>query len=689
MEKRWLLIFAVFVLFGIMFSVSAEMTFKQPNAVYNFGDKMSVSVTEVASQNLDGILHTYIICNGKVKELGSVPIALQANEVQPFNFDFYINKVNAGISGGTCKLNAIVLKQNGDVLDGPKFSSEFEVSDSIIVQSKIDQTEFSPGEDLVFMGEATKKNGNGVNGFVDFKVVTGNNTGIEQLSTVSNGYFSVNVSLPADMKAGSYLVQINVYELSIENEQTNKGFMNYNIVVKQVPTSLEIVLGNSEVEPGTTLRAKTVLHDQTGESIPADSIITVKKSKNEIVQQSEEPTEEYLSLDIPYNEPPANWSVYAISSMLSAEVQVIIREKTEISVDVLNGTILITNIGNVVYNDSVFVKIGDNSSLNIPVYLGVDESKKYALNAPDGEYSVEVLSNGESKFKQEGVFLTGRVVDVKEKGNSRLNFSNALVWIFIIVILGVVAFLVYKKGYRKSFFGRKIGNVSEAKKVQSKTVSKNEFSKGAVFEAREKAKLSLSIKGDKQQATFVCLRIRNLNEVRKEGIEETMKKISGLAERKKSFIYENQENMFFIFSAIKTKTFQNERAAIDLSKELVEILSYHNKISKYKMDFGVSITDGEIVSKIDNSGDLEFMGMGNIIANSKKLANLSKGEVFLSREFKDKAGAMIKPDEKTVDGTKVYTIREMRNREQHAEFISNFLHGLERDKKEKERRERK
>ena len=689
MEKRWLLIFAAFVMFAGIFSVSAEMSFsQQPDDVYNFGDKMSVSVTEVATQDLDGKLYTYIICNGMIKELGNVPVALGAGEIDTFDFNFFFKKEYVGISGGTCKIKSVVLSSSSVVLDDPIFTNEFEVSNSIVVQSKIDQIEFNPGETLVFEGEATKKNGDGANGFVEFEIVAGNDTSFQQTAAVANGYFSISADLPEDMAAGAYLVKVNVYELNSEGDKINSGFMNYNIAINQVPTSLEIVLENSGVEPGTNLKAKTVLHDQTGESISASSIITVKKSKTDIVQQMEEPTGEYLELAIPYNEPPANWSVYAVSSMLSAEVQVTIAEKSEISVDIVNGTIVMTNLGNVIYNDTVFVKIGDNSSVDIPVYLNVDESKEYSLNAPDGEYYVEVISNGESKFQSEGVFLTGKVIDFKEKGGSF--GSNALVWIFIIVILGVVAFLVYKKGYKKSFFGRKsIGNISEHKKISPKVVSKNDLIKGSVMEAGARAKLSLSIKGEKHPATFVCLKIKNWGEIKKESIAETMNRISSLAERKKAFIYENQENIFFILASVKTKTFQNEKAAIEIAKNLEELLTGHNRLFKAKMDFGISITEGEIVSKINDSGELEFMGMGNIITISKKIANLSGGEIFLSKEFKEKSGGMIKAEDRTVDGTKVYTIREMRDREQHKEFISNFLHGLERDKKDKERREKK
>lgn len=682
MEKRWLWIFGVFLVLSMMFSVSADMIFtQQPDAVYNLGDSISVPITVKAVSPISDPLTMYLICNGKIIDFYKTGVSLGAGEEKRLEGTALLNKKTIGVLFGNCKIKASL---GSDYI----LTEEFEISDSIVVQSKIDKTEYNPGENLIFEGEAFKKNGEGSDGFVKFTVVTGNDTGMEMLETVNNGYFSVNVSLPEDMAAGAYLIKVDVYEINIDGDQTNKGFMNYNIKVNQIPTSLEVILDNEDIEPGTNLRAKTVLHDQTGEPIDAISIITVKKSKNEIIIQSEQASGEYMELPILYNEPPANWTIFAVSSQLSTEVSIVIKNKSEVSIDVVNGTILIKNIGNVPYNDSVFVKIGENSSINIPVFLEVDKSIEYVLNAPDGEYFVEVISNGESKFGN-NLFLTGRAIDIKEKNLMNFNFSNTFVWVFIIVILFGVGFLVYKKGYKKSFFGRKVGNVSEPQKVQSKVVSKNEFAKGAIIEAGDKAILSLSIKGDKQRSTFVCLKIRNLGEIKKEGVEETMKRVSVLAEKRKAFIYENQENIFFILSAIKTKTFQNEKAAIELAKDLQEVLDGHNRLFKYKIDFGISITDGEIVSKINSAGDLEFMGMGNIIASSKKIANISKGEILLSKGFKEKAGGLIKPDEKTIDGTKVYTIREMRNREQHAEFISNFLHGLERDKKEKERREKK
>ena len=154
-------------------------------------------------------------------------------------------------------------------------------------------------------------------------------------------------------------------------------------------------IDNYNVKPGTTLKVKAILHDQTGDLIDSNAIITLKKAKNEIVQQTEIATNEYLEYDLSYNEPPSNWTVVGVSNMLSSEAVFYILENKEVSVDFINGTVLITNVGNVLYNDSVVVKIGE-SNLNFDVYLDVDDSKRYELSAPNGEYEIEVITDGKN-----------------------------------------------------------------------------------------------------------------------------------------------------------------------------------------------------------------------------------------------------------------------------------------------------
>ena len=51
------------------------------------------------------------------------------------------------------------------------------------------------------------------------------------------------------------------------------------------------------------------MHDQTGDKIPANSVIIISNNKGDIIQQSEKATDEYLAFPIKYNEPSAEWNV--------------------------------------------------------------------------------------------------------------------------------------------------------------------------------------------------------------------------------------------------------------------------------------------------------------------------------------------------------------------------------------------
>ncbi|KKK54071.1 hypothetical protein LCGC14_3088440, partial [marine sediment metagenome] len=286
----------------------------------------------------------------------------------------------------------------------------------------------------------------------ELSILEGNISRVSQLETINNGFFSLNFFLPNDMKAGAYLMKLKAYEKNIEGEITNNGFVDQNIRIKQVPTSLEILLENKEVEPGTDLKIKTILYDQTGEKIDSSAIITIKNKNNKILEQVEITTGGFFEFPIAYNEPPAEWTIIALSNKITGEFHFKIIEKQDVKVDVINNTLILKNIGNVPYNASLMIKFG-NEPIRIDLELEVDEVKKYSLKAPDGEYVLEIIADEESKFT-ENVALTGKSISVKEISDFGVLFETPIVWIFVILILGYVSYVLYRKGFKKTFFGR-------------------------------------------------------------------------------------------------------------------------------------------------------------------------------------------------------------------------------------------
>ncbi|MBU0894707.1 MAG: hypothetical protein KKF48_00390 [Nanoarchaeota archaeon] len=657
---------SILIIFGILlfssFVTSEVIINSQPTGIYNLGDTISIPVTIKTVNKISGTFQMDLICNGHLINFYKNGVGLSAGEEQKMDSSLVLTKEIIGEIKGNCVVKSTL---GEDYI----LSDEFKISDLIDIQITNEETEFAPGDYLILEGEATKENQEDVEGFIEFQIGTDNSTElITHIESINKGFFLANISIPKNMKAGTHTVNINAYEKDNANQITNQGTTSYNILIKQIPTSLEIVLEESKIEPGNNLRVKAILHDQTGEKIETFTVITIKNKKDKILEQTEIATDEFLEYPIKNNEPPSEWKIVAISNKLTSESQFQIMEKKEVNIEIINTTLTLTNAGNVPYNDLVLIKIG-NESLNLNVSLKVDEVQKYILSAPDGEYQVEIMGISEN------VALTGNTIDVREASTGVISLVRyPIVWIFMIAILGFVAFTIFRKGYKRSFVGRII-----PKKKQKDKFSLISLSKKSIIKTKNKAELSLSIKGEKQNASIVGLKIKNLKEIesKKSNAEEILQKVIDMAEGNKAAIYENQENIFFILAPIKTKTFKNEKNALEISQKTKEILNQHNKLAKQKINFGISMDYGTIIAK-QEPNVLKFMSMGTLITNTKKISSLADNEILLGEKINERLTSEIKTEKQRKHKTPVYTIKQIKTSpKNHEKFIRTFLDRME------------
>jgi hypothetical protein len=659
------LIISLVVLVSILSLVSAEIIItEQPQEVYNFGDLVSVPTTIKAVTDLTGTFQMDLLCGGHQINFYKNGISLSAGEEKSFDASIALVKDMVGELQGECKVKAIL---GEDYI----LTREFKISDFLTIVLDEDQKEFKPGENIIIRGSAMKENGEEVNGFLDVELVlAGNGSGenILQPGTINNGFFSLEILAPADMKASSYLVKLKAYEKDSQGDITNNGFTDYNIAIHQVPNNLELIIENSEIEPGTNLVFKTVLHDQTGESMESESTITIKDNLNLVMEQTALVNGEFFEYPIKYNQVPAEWKVLAESNGLITESTFTILEKADVRVDIVNKTVIITNIGNILYNKTILVKV-EEESLNVDVNLEIDESEKYILNAPDGDYHIEVITEEGSEVSKIAT-LTGKAIGIREAGGE---FSRAMkspfIWIFIIIILGAVAFFFFKKVRKKPF---SLKNISFKKKGKVKKSEKSSNEK-SLINSSSKAELSLSIKGSKQDASVICLKLKNQNE----NSGRALQNIVEFAEEQKATIYENQNNIFFILAPIKTKTYKNEKTSVKIAQGIKELLSKYNQTASQKIDFGISLNHGSLIAKKEGTG-IKFMSMGTLITRAKKIASLAKREILLSETMHEKLRSYLKTEKYTRDKITVFSIKQVkRESEENKKFIRNFLDKMD------------
>jgi len=680
---RNLAIFSVLLLLMVSF-LSAELILtEQPTGTYNLGDTVPVPAVVKTAAGISGILDMNLICNGQETNFYKNGVFLSPGEEKDFDASLFLAKQLIGESLGICTVKATL---------GEEYilTNDFEISDQISIKIRTEETEFLPEEDILIEGEAVKENGEFANGFIDVSITSENSTENTTYSeTINNGFFSFSFTLPKDTKAGRNTLTFSAHEKDAFDEVTNTGTLDRIINVKQIPTNLEIFFENQVIEPGTSLKVKAILHDQTGEKIPSSAIITIRDPYNNIVEQTEMPTDEFLEFPIAYNEPADEWTVIAVSDVITSELDFEILEKEDAKIEILNKTLFVSNRGNVPYNETLLIKIGDGS-VSVDVFLDVDESNKYELSAPDGDYDVEVIERGESELTST-VFLTGKVIGIKEVSSVLTLMKYPLIWIFVIFVLAFVAFMVGRKGYQGAFIGY-ISNRAKAKDAMIKQPeivrNKPSYKKDFLLRSKYKAELSLSLRGaHKQSASVVCINIKNLKElIRDDGIENTLQEIINFAEEHKAvpYTHDRYDHLMFILVPTLTKTFKNEKTAISIAQKAKEIIERDNKMFTQKLNFGISVSYGDMAAKRETD-ILKFMGFGDLIANSKKISKISEGEVLLSESIKNKLMPDVNAEKQHKGGMDVYILKEVKSDQgKHKKFISEFIKRLERGKEKPE-----
>lgn len=679
----------IFITLLVLSFASAEMIInQQPEKIYNLGDSVVVPITVKTIAGVSGIFSMDLICSGKQINFYKNGVNLLPGEEKTMDASLVLTKELLGENVGTCKIKAILSTEY-------VLTNEFKISNILTIHPNTEKKEFEPGENILISGDVIKENGRVANGFIDLEIVVSNSSekNIVQRGTINNGIYSINITFPEKMKAGKYLVKLNAYEVALDASTTNKGFVNYNIEIKQIPTSLELILEDETVKPGTDVKVKAILHDQTGEKIDSTAIITIKKGTTGIVEgggPTEKETGEYMKLPIAYNEPPGNWTVFAISNYLNSEAHFVVSENEEIKADIENQTIIVTNIGNIPYSGTITIRMG-NSSQEFNLSLGVDKTNKYELKTEyAGEYEIEFIDKeGESKLKDKVTLPESKVFGpttnaIKDfsQSSSKQFFKRPLVWIFLtLLIFGVLFIILRKLKKNRNFKGKNSipGGIFKKKINHNKTNTAWEnrsipLSKESKLKTTNKAKLSLSIKGNTQEVSVVNITIKNLGEVqeKKGNSEEPLQKIINLAENKKAFVYENQNHLSFILAPSKTKTFKNENSALEIAQDAKEILANYNRIAKYKLNFGISMEYGSIVERTEN-GIMEFMTLGTLMTNARKIASISQGEILLGENIKNKL-TNVRTEKYENDKITAYKMRDIKYYDEgHSRYIKSFL----------------
>ena len=670
MKKEIILVLPLLLL--VISLVSSELTFAQsPESEYYLGQNLKLTTKVVASSQLNNFIVTDLICDGKTLFSEDKFISLSSGEEDSISTTIPLIRKFVGSNPSSCNVEVSL---GSESISSDSFNLLNKLN--LILYNLSDNREYSPEEVISIEGFASKNNLEPVNGIVSLTSKK-DNLSIEVKGIVTNGDFKVQFKVPKNSKSGQYIANLVVSERDYTGETTTSGSVSYPFSIAQIPNNLEIMIYNSNVTPGENIQIKSIMHDQIGDNVLMDVTLTLLNSiTKEVLFKEDVPTGEFFSYFVNSSHPSGVLIVEAKTDEFSASKNVFVTEKKLISTEIVNSTLVVSNLGNVFFNDSVLVNIGGIDK-EVLVSLEIGEKSFYSLFAPSGVYDVSISSSYENSKTVSGVLLTGNAVDIKNfTGEGFVVFiANPFVWGSLIVIVGGFAYFMHQRLKKKKFSGHFYKRREESKKYFSAPVVKEKTFTSPVSSAT----VSSSIKGEEQEAVVVCLKIKNYSQIenKESNVKEVLQGLTDFAQKIRASTYENNGTFLFILAPVLTKTFDNEKAALDLADKIKQTLSHHNRYFKYSLDYGISINKGKIVANLQGRNSLEFSGLGNFLNIAKRIANISKGEIFLGEAVKDKIMKDAKLDKHSDEGLSYYSISEVKNVSESRERVNEIYRKMQ------------
>lgn len=709
------LVFSVALILLIIASVNAGIYFSQLEQAYNLGDILINDIT--VDSDTEGFLKVDLICDSiAINIFNGVPTE------KKIIIEFPLTSVYIQNLTGECYFLA---KYGTSIQE----SRKFKISKDLNIRLDIDSLFAKPEEEVTISGKAQRLNGIGANGKVEVSipllslikseeveeepeinntenneteavenpVIEGYDSG-KFFGEIINGTFSITFALEKNMPAGDYRIDVLAYEES-SGTRASEGVSIASLKVSQVLTKIEIALSLQSLDPGQDLSFKSRLLDQSEQNIEEKVSVVIRDENLKRIFERIVSSEETINYNLPTNLSAGYYEIEAFSSGFSEIKTFYVNEKEIVSIQLINETLTVTNIGNLKLEEYP-IQIDLNGKPFVKkVTLDLGGKQEFKLTG-DGDYDVKI-SDGDKEFLQGRVILTGDAVGVETIKEAGLALSSPIIWIFLIIILAGIALFFFRNIFKKKSFAypfketlkktfskkpvvlelkntgqteknRGIGLVSEQK--QQKTPEKNKFS--PVFSTKQ-AERVLVLDGQKNKATIIILTIKNkLNEFAKQSLEKSIEHVY----EKKAAVYEKGDSIFIIFSPLMTKTFKNELESVKAAEKISFFLNEHNKRFKEKIDFGIGIHSGNIINKIEDK-KLKFTALGNLISGAKKLSETSDKQILMTKETYEKAMNNIKAIKKDTKDGEIYEVQKIIDREQNKEFISSFLNRMEKEDK--------
>ncbi len=253
-------------------------------------------------------------------------------------------------------------------------------------------------------------------------------------------------------------------------------FLSSLVIAQEYKLEISIIPEDKIFEPGETIQLKVIIYDANNNPVQDDVLLVLKNIKEKIIKETTIKSNNFEQIELPEDILAGKGEI--IVKYYDTEIieTFAISKNKLIDIKIEGEKLILTNIGNTVYNEGIYITIGRTIGTKTPK-LNIGESISYRLVAPEGVYKIEVTDeNRKTLFIKSEVKLTGigtgNVIGaldesqrtgitggVRPEDSEQNIFSyfeeSKFIYVFVFIILGAMILLAIERRYRKKLTAKK------------------------------------------------------------------------------------------------------------------------------------------------------------------------------------------------------------------------------------------
>jgi hypothetical protein len=242
------------------------------------------------------------------------------------------------------------------------------------------------------------------------------------------------------------------------------------IIAQEYKLEISTIPEDKIFGPSETIQLKVALYNLDNTLVQDKILVTFEDIHRTKIKEVEVQSNTFEKVELTGEGISGEGRIIAKYKNSEKTVPFFIKEKELIKFELKGEELIVTNIGNSVYNEKIYITIGQTTGTKTP-NIKVGDSIVYRLIAPKGVYNIKVTS-GETTLIKNGVQLTGTgkvtgALDESIQQGSHLTGSirpdsedsegdllgymknSKAIYVFIMIIIGAMVLLTIERRYRK------------------------------------------------------------------------------------------------------------------------------------------------------------------------------------------------------------------------------------------------